>query len=226
MHNNKGVFAYYNSVYEIEHNPGFIKFNKNFIFNKDEIYCVCLCNEREDAGYPIQKRFRTHYKNEKLFFNNQVFLPDLMPEYNSVPNYPLWFGESENPMVDRKDINGDIYNYYNLFENTTVQFGIVLPEKGKIKVSLFNQLYELTYSYDEVVTKNVKNLKSNELKNGKLQSHPFTELNNILNTSIDSPIKNKDYIETAIIEYKNKIYNICLPYPIMYPNLLFAVSNN
>jgi len=223
MHNPSGIFKYNNNIYEIEHNPGYIKFNKQFTFNEDEIYLICLANEREEAN--VTKRIRTHYKNEKLLVNNKEFLPPLMPEYNSVLNYPLWFKEDEKAAIEKQDINGNTYNYYNLFENTTVQFGIILPKSCNLKVYLYNQNNELMYSYDEYITNNQKNLKSNEFINNKLQEHPFTEINNILNDDSKKQIKNDDFINYVVIKYDSKIYNIPMPYPIMYPNLIFGISN-
>lgn len=226
MHNPTGKLDYNGEIYNIEHSPGFIIFDKEYAIKNDEIYCICLANEREEASLPRNKRIRTHYKSEKLLFNDQIFLPAFLPEKNSVPNYPLWFNTFDVPKIDRRDTNGDTYNYYNLFENTTVPFGIVVPQKGKIKISLFNQNNELMYTFDENVDTNVRNLKSNELKEQKIGEHPFTELNNILNIEEDSQIENNDYIETVIVEYKEKIFTIPMPYPLMYPNLIYAVSLN
>lgn len=226
MHNPSGKLKYDGQVYDIKHSPGFISFEEEYQIKDDEVYCICLANEREEESLPRDKRIRTHYKSEKLLFNNQVLFPALMPEYNSVPNYPLWFNSIETPRIDRRDINGDTYNYYKLFENTTVPFGIVVPKHGNIKVMLFNQNNELMYSFNEQVTTKVKNLKSEELKNKKLKSHPFTELNNILNIDEEKEISNNDYIETVVLEYDNRLFTIKMPYPIMYPNLLYTVSVN
>lgn len=224
MHNSSGHFKFNGRTYEIEHSPGFIDFDKIFKFNDNEIYCITLANEREDAH--ITDRIRTHYKNEKLFINNQILLPDLMPEYNSVPGYPLWFGEDEQPTVDRKDINGNQYNYYKLFENTTVQFAVIVPKSAPINIQLFNQKNELVHTYNEKLTTTVNNLKSNELKNGNLNSHPFTELNNILNIKQNDDIENNDMVTNILVEYNNYQYMIPLPYPLMYPNLIFGAAAN
>jgi len=226
MHNPSGKLNYNGQVYNIEHSPGFIMFDKEYSIEKEEIYCISLANEREEASLPRNVRIRTHYKSEKLLFNKQTLFPALMPEYNSVPNYPLWFNSNEIPKIDRRDTNGDTYNYYNLFENTTVPFGIIVPQRGKIKISLFNQENELMYTFDEYVDTNVKNLKSNELKEQKIAEHPFTEINNILNIEEDTQIENNDYIETVMVEYDEKIFTIPMPYPLMYPNLIYAVSLN
>lgn len=224
MHNSKGTFVYNNNKYNVEHNPGFIQFKKSYEIENDDIYLVCLANEREDAGFPKDKRFRTHYKNEKLFFNKQVLLNALMPEYDSVQNYPLWFEEDEVPRFDRKDINGNTYNYYNLFENTIVQVGIVIPDSSKAKVMLFDEKDQLRYTFDEYIDYESKYLKSNELLAGELGNHKFTEISNILNTKLDEQIPNESYINSMMIESNGKMYSFELPYPIMYPNLISGVA--
>jgi len=225
MHNPNEVFKYNGDIYTIKHNPGYIRFNKDYTIThtNNEVYIVTLANEREEAN--IKERIRTHYKSEKLFFNKKLFFPDLMPEYNSVPNYPLWFGKDEMPRAKREDINGDTYNYYNLFENTTVPFGIIVPKSGNIKLYLYNQKNELMYTYEENIFTRPKRLKSNELKQGQLNSHPLIEINNILHeVGKEEPINN-DYINTVVLEYENELYQIPMPYPIMYPNQIFGVSN-
>lgn len=224
MHNNKGYFQYNNHLYNVEQVPGFINFNKEFSIKDNEIYLVCLANEREEANFPKEKRFRTHYKNEKLLFNEQVFLKALMPEYNSVPNYPLWFAEDEVPRFEKKDINGNTYNYYNLFENTIVQFGIIIPKAGDITVELYDEKEQLRYTFNQYVDKNSKYIKSKELLNNELLPHPFAEINNILNTKIDSQIPNNNYINSVVVYKENLTYMFELPYPIMYPNLIAGVS--
>lgn len=224
MHNSKSTFFYDGNIYSSEHNPGYIQFSKRYKFLENEIYCICLANEMDDAEMPVNKRIRTHYKNEKLFFNKEVFLRDLMPEYNSVPNYPLWFNKGDAPYINRLDINGDTYNYYNLFENTVVQIGLVLPRKGDITVKLFRNDNELAYSYHETIDLKPKYIKSDELKSGRLIEDPFVEIGNILHKDTENQIENNLYITNMIIEYENKSYNIKLPYPAMYPNLISVVS--
>lgn len=224
MHNSSGIFHYAGENIKIKHNPGFINFTKNYEFINDEVYFVCLANEREDAGYQKNFRVRTHYKNEKLLFNESIFLEALMPEYNSVPNYPKWFEEDEIPRFDRQDINGETYNYYNLYENTIVQMGIVIKNGGKIKLQLFNEKDELKYTFESVVSSVPKLLKSNELLKGELNEHKFTEVNNILNLKLDEQIENNSYINTLVLEVGEKTYSFELPYPLMYPNLISAVS--
>lgn len=224
MHNSKGTFVYNNVSYKINHNPGFIKFRKEYKIIDDEIFLVCLANEREDAGLPKNERVRTHYKNEKLYINKDILLESLMPEQNSVPNYPLWFAEDDIPRIERKDENGNTYNYYNLFENTIVQMAIVVNKASRIKINLFDENDELKYSYEQSLNSKPKLLKSKELLANKLNSHPFTEVNNILNLKIDEKIPNNNYINSIVIEKDGKTYSFELPYPMMYPNLITGVS--
>lgn len=224
MHNGKGTFVYNNIVYKINHNPGFIKFKKEYEIKDNEIFLVCLANEREDAGLSKNDRVRTHYKNEKLYINKDILLEALMPEQNSVPNYPLWFAEDDVPRIERKDENGNTYNYYNLFENTIVQMAIVVNKATNIKINLFDENDELKYSFEQLLNSKPKLLKSKELLTNKLNSHPFTEVNNILNLKIDEQIPNNNYINSIVVEKDGKTYSFELPYPIMYPNLITGVS--
>lgn len=222
MHNPSGIFQYGGDTYRIEHIPGYISFEKRYDIAQDEIYIVCLANEREEAN--LSTRIRTHYKNEKLLFNNNIFLKALMPEYDSVPNYPLWFGKDEVPAIGKKDINDETYNYYRLFDNTTVQCGIILPYSSEIEIYLYDQNNTLKHTFKEQVDTVPKYLKSNELKSGNFNTHDFTEIDNILNETNDQ-IENNNIIKTMLIKFNNNFYIINLPYPIMYPNLICGVSN-
>ncbi|MFX4155188.1 hypothetical protein ACOL23_09590 [Aliarcobacter butzleri] len=224
MHNSKGKFIYEGNSYDIEQNPGYIQFSKKYKIEEDDIYCVCLANEMDDAEMPVSKRIRTHFKNEKLFYNKDILLRDLMPEYNSVPNYPLWFNEGDIPFIDREDLNGNLYNYYNLFENTVAQVGLILPRSGTISIMLFDQKNQLVYTFKEEVTTTPRYLESEELKSGKLNKHPFTEIGNIVNPSTDNPIENNNYITNMIVAYNEDYRKISFPYPVMYPNLISAVA--
>lgn len=224
MHNSSGIFSYDGNSYKIEHNPGYINFTKDLEIDENEIYVICLANESDDAGFSIDKRFRTHFKNEKVLFNNEILLKALMPEYNSVPNYPLWFNEGDYLVMQKFDINGNTYNYYNLHENSVVQVGIILPKSAEIEIMLFNSKNDLKYTYKESVNSTCNYLESNELKNGELKSHPFTEVNNILNLDINNQIDNDEYITHMVINHKGKLHNIKFPYPFMYPNLLAGVA--
>ena len=147
-----------------------------------------------------------------------------MPEYNSVPDYPVWFNEGDVPRFNRTDENGNTYNYYHLFENTVVQIGIVFPNTGEVRIRLFNSLNELKYTFEEIIETTPKYLKSNELKENIISAHPFVEVNNILNLDVNNPIENKEYLTNMLIDYKDKSYNIKLPYPAMYPNLISVVA--
>ena len=124
----------------------------------------------------------------------------------------------------RQDINGNLYNYYNLFENTVVQNGLVFPKEGKVTIMLFNNNSELVYTFNDTVEKTPKYIKSDELKSGKLNEHPFTEIGNILNQSTEKPTNNDSFIANMIVVYNNKHFNIKFPYPAMYPNLISVVA--
>lgn len=224
MHNSKGKFNYEGQLYNIKHCAGFIEFKKDFKFIENELYVVCLANEREEAEYPIDKRFRTHYKNEKLLFNDKIFLKALMPEYNSVPGYPLWFNEDDIPRFNIPDEKGNRYNYYNLHENSVVQTGIVFPKVGDVQIMLFNSKNELKYIFNETIETEPKYIKSDELKANLINSHPFTEVNNILNLDVNEQIENNEYLTHMLIIYNDEQYTIQFPYPAMYPNLFSIVA--
>lgn len=225
MHNPSGQFEYNKVMYKIKECPGFINFAKRYFFgSKNEIYIVALANEREEAH--ITKRIRTHYKNEKLLYNGKIFLPALMPEYNSVPNYPVWFQDDDTPTVRKEDINGNTYNYYHLFDNTIIQLGLVFPTPGNVRIRLYGKNNELIYTFEEEITFLPKNLRSNELKQNLIKSHPFTEIGDILNESTENEIRNENIIKTIVIEYRNDLYVIAPPYPLIYPNLIFGVANH
>lgn len=224
MHNSKGKFIYEGNSYNIEQNPGYIQFSKKYKIEKDEIYCVCLANEMDDMEMPVNKRIRTHYKNEKLFFNKDILLRDLMPEYKSVPNYPLWFNDGDVPYVDREDINGNSYNYYNLFENTVVQVGLIFPKASDIVIMLFDQDNKLAFTFKEEVTDKPRYIVSDEVKNSTFNNHPFTEIGNIINQSTDKPTENNNYITNMIVVFNGEYRKIKFPYPVMYPNLISVVA--
>lgn len=225
MHNPSNKFQYNGKIYDSIHIPGAIDFTKKFQAKEDEIYIVMLANEREEAQ--LSKRVRTHYKNEKLTYNNQALLPALMPEYNSIPNYPLWFGDGDIPIAEREDINGEPYNYYHLFDNTVVQVGLIFPNEGVAKIKLFDKNNNLTHSFNsEIYADKPTRLVSQEELAGDFGGHPFTEIGNILNNVTDVELENNNYITNMTIEYADRIYLIPTPYPMMYPNLIYGVAVN
>ncbi|MBW6487538.1 hypothetical protein [Sulfurimonas sp.] len=225
MHNPSNKFQYSGRFYNSIHIPGFIDFKKHYNITDNEIYLVMLANEREEAH--SSKRIRTHYKSESLYFNNQLFLPALMPEYNSVPNYPLWFAEDEIPMVQREDINGSLYNYYHLFDNSVVQAGLILPREGEATVRLYDNNDNILYTFKQFFKNNTPmRLKSNEELQGSLSSHSFVEVGNILNDTEGEEKENNNYIANITIDYKDRVYLVPLPYPMMYPNLIYGVAAN
>lgn len=223
MHNPSPTFEYNKRLYPVVLNPGYLEFSKEYKFENDsEIYLVMLANEREEAH--LTSRIRTHYKSEKVMINQNVFIPSFMPEYNSVPNYPLWYGEGDTPAVEREDINGKQYNYYNLFDNTVVPLGIVFKNSGIATIKLFDQNDELCFTYKQEITQEIKHLSSNELKDKKISNHPFIEIGNILNEDVDDQVPNDMMITNIIIEYNGMVYKIPTPYPMMYPNLIYATA--
>lgn len=223
MHNSKNEFIYEGNIYKSKINNGFMQFSKKYKIEDDEVMCVFTANEMDDAGYEINKRIRTHYKNENILINDNILLKALMPEYKSVENYPLWFNEGDKAFIEREDINGKPYNYYNLFENSTIQTGIILQKEENIKIMLFDKNSELVYTFEEKAEKKPKYIKSKEFKNGELKDHDFIEVGNILNENIDNQIENSNYITEMIIQREKTSHKITFPYPMMYPNLISIV---
>lgn len=223
MHNPTGMFRYDGAIYKSEHIPGAIDFKKIYTIEDNKIYIVVLANERMEAH--LQERVRTHYKSERLDINAEQFLPALMPEYVSVADYPLWFAEDEIPMVQRDDVNGAQYNYYHLFDNSTVLTGLVFPAVGKAVIKLYDKHDKLLHTFNSLISNSgPTRLISNEEARGELSDHPFTEVGNILNNKEGVEIQNDNYISNMVVEYNNKTYLIPLPFPIMYPNLIYGVA--
>lgn len=223
MHNPSNKFQYNGKIYDSIHIPGYIDFNKDYKTDEEDIYVVMLANEREDAQ--LTKRVRSHYKSEKLTYNNEILLPPLMPEYDSVPNYPKWFLDEDTPILERRDTNGDLYNYYHLFENSVVQAGFIFPRKGKVTIKLYDKGDTLLHTYRKTISTTPSRLISVEEEIGEFNTHPFTEVGNILNDKDNIEIENNNFVTNIIIEYENKIYILPCPYPMMYPNLIFGVAN-
>jgi len=228
MHNPSLKFKYDNNIYTSSHIPGTINFKKKFNSNKNNIYIVALANEREEIWSGRKIKHRTHYKSDALFVDNKILLPALMPEYNSVPDYPLWFNKENDCKYKacyERQVKGssEQYNYYRLWENAIVQLGIIFPEPDEVEVFMYNNSGNLLYSYTSDITSTPKNLVSEKLKYNIVSGHPFAEVGNVLNLTKEQ-LPNKEFIDTMLINYKDEVYLIKMPYPFMYPNRLFAMS--
>jgi hypothetical protein len=230
MHNPKDVFFYKGESYKSEMIFGTIEFDKTYLTDKDSLHLVMLANEREEASANLLSlgapSARTHYKSEALKLNSSVLLPALMPEYNSLPAYPLWFNDDEHGGSCFSQ-NNDEYNYYNLWENAVVQIGIIFPAEGRATVRLFDNEGNLIFSYNEDITVSPKALISEEVKKGKVSKHLMLEPSGVIhsyaakpNTQMQSPL----YISSMLIEYAHKSYAVEMPFAFMYPNRIFGAA--
>jgi len=226
MHNPKGKFLYNNQLFNSSHIPGYIDYDKHLTVERNEILIVMTANERDELyNSPFETkvlRKRTHYKSVNLYCNDKILLPALMPEYNSVKNYPLWFKEGE-----AGEEGNTIYNYYKLWENAIVQIGLVFNSKSRAKIECFDKNAKKIYTYNFTPNTIPKQALSEEAKKGELNIHPFTEVDNVLNDQEDLEYANNNYIDYMIIYQNNNQYLIEMPYPFMYPNQIYTgLSNN
>lgn len=233
MHNPKNIFNYNGKSIVSTPIYGMIELDENIYTTKNEITLFFEANEREELFDLPKLRERTHFKAVELFINNKVLIPSLLPEKNDVPDYPTWFGsESEEGFctIDLKGgpKNDSIFNYYKLWENAVCGTGILLPSSAEIEIYLFNDSGEKLFSYKEIVTTEPKNLLSNEVKVNSFDAHILTEIDGKIYSQFE--IKTNDaYIKTnaitkMIIKYNEEYFNIPLPYPMPYPNRIYAMS--
>jgi len=221
MHNPRGKFLYNNLLFKSKHVPGYVNYNKKLYINDDEILLVMTANERDelyDSAFETRVlRKRTHYKSVNLLYNKKILLPALMPEYNSVKDYPLWFDVGEVGEEGNHE-----YNYYKLWENAIVQIGIIFKDLSKVKIQCFDKNGKRIYSYYFEPQLNATRILSFQEKKGDLNSHPFTEVGNVLNDEKDMNFPNDKYIDSMIITQGKKTYSIEMPYPFMYPNQIYV----
>lgn len=225
MHNPKENFNYRGVNVKSENIYGVIEFNDNISLNKNEMLSLFVANEREEM-YDLPKlRARTHFKAVPLYVDNKILIPSLIPEKNDVPNYPVWFGNDEGycDITKPKD-----YNYYKLWENAVCGGGFIFPTKGKVEIKLFNEENGLMFTFEETVSNEPKNLLSNEVKYEDFSRHLLAEVdggvysetnNNVLNSFVM-----RYAITKAIITKDGKTFTVDFPYPLPYPNRLYAMS--
>lgn len=219
MHNLTGKFYLDGQQFKSIQIPGYIEFDKQFNCDDTELYTFVTANEREDRNGSKTLMMRSHYKSVNLNINNSEFFPSIIPEKNDIPNYPTWYGTSENSN----------YNYYQLWENASINVGVVVPNKG---------LYEFIMLdiNDEVVTKNTHRISTQtsrlKLKDIRgvdvLKEHEFTELDgNVFSDSkpINDTLIRKNAIYKIIVKNQDKkVTTISLPYPLPYANRIFTKS--
>lgn len=212
MHNPTDKFLYDGKMIHSEKIYGFIDFNKTYNLAQNETLLVMTANEREEINPKRALLKRTHFKSVDLFLNNNLFIPSLMPEYNDVPDYPLWFGRNETScMASASD-----YNYYKLWENAIVNLGLVLGSKGAYTLYFINENSQIVFKKKVQVSSKVHNIHL-------LGSHPLTEVDGTVfaGVSDDEKIREKA-IDAIVIEKEGQKQYIKLPYLFPYINRIFV----
>ena len=169
-------------------------------------------NEREEINPSHVLLQRTHFKSVALFIDHTLFIPSLMPEYDDVPGYPLWFGKDEKPLIPQKSD----YNYYKLWENSIVNLGIVSGSKGIYKLYFTDKNEKVVFYKTIMVTQKVQNIKL-------IGTHPLREVDGTVydgSKSADETIRERA-VEGIIIEKEGKKLFFRLPYPFVYINRIF-----
>ncbi len=212
MHNPTDKFLYDGKIVKSDKIYGMIDFNKTYKLEYDETLLVMTANEREEVNPKRALLKRTHFKSVDLYIDDNVFIPSLMPEYNDVPNYPLWFGRDDKPcMADASD-----YNYYKLWENAIVNLGVIFGSEGKYTLHFINQNSQIIFKKEVQISSKSENIHL-------LGSHPLTEVDGTVFAGVleDEKIREKA-IDAIIIEKEEKKQYIKLPYLFPYINRIFV----
>ena len=213
MHNPKKVFYYDSQTVPSKKIYGIIDFDKTYRLREDEVLLVMTANEREEINPAKALLARTHFKSVALKADGDVLIPSLMPEHNDVPDYPLWFGADEKPIIPQKAE----YNYYKLWENAVVNLGLIFTHTGVVTL-YFTDHEEMIHFQKRVhVTKTVQHIKL-------LGTHPLTEADGTVYDGFamnDETIR-KRAIEGVIIEMDGTRRFVKLPYPMPYVNRIFV----
>jgi len=212
MHNPTDKFLYDGRIVKSETIYGMIDFNKTYNLTQNETLLIMTANEREEINPKRALLKRTHFKSVDLFIDNKVFIPSLMPEYNDVPNYPLWFGRNELAcMANKSD-----YNYYKLWENAIVNLGLVFGSSGKYTLYFINENSQIIFKKEVQISSKIHNIHL-------LGSHPLTEVDGTVfaGVSEDEKIREKA-IDAIIIEKEGQKQYVKLPYLFPYINRIFV----
>jgi hypothetical protein len=230
MHNPNDTFDYMDTPIKSIHLAGFIKMKKKYEIKEKEIYIFALANEREEFNPEYKLYSRTHYKSVELKINNKTLIPSMLPENNDLVMYPLWFQTKSDycGTMSMMDETYEGYNYYNIWENATVNLGIVVKGEGKFKLDWFNSETEKEFYYIEDLKKNkIVNITPHSYRSYQmLSTHPMAESNNEVWNNIpinDFEIINRSAVDIEI-NFKGETYYIDLPYPMPYINRIFVMS--
>jgi hypothetical protein len=215
MHNPTQRFLYEGVYYPSRPIYGLIDFEKRYTLQNDQILLVMTANEREEIDSRHMLLQRTHYKSVPLFANDLPLLPSTMPEKDDIPDYPLWFGSDEKPLLP--SMQG--YNYYRLWENALVNIGVIFPKEGSYKLHLIDATDKVQFSQSFHVKKEVTNLHI-------LGNHPLTEVDGKIYSdktdSIRDNIIKQKAITSMIIESRTQRFYVNLPYPLVYLNRIYV----
>lgn len=212
MHNPTEQFFYDGKIVKSEKIYGLVDFNKTYKLSEDETLLVMTANEREEINPKRVLLKRTHFKSVDLFADDKVFIPSLMPEYDEVPNYPLWFGRDDKPCTAHESD----YNYYKLWENAIVNLGLVFGSRGDYILHFINQNSQIIFKTEVQINTKRKNIRL-------LGSHTLTEVDGTIfaGNSDDEKIREK-VIDAIIIEKEGQKQYIKLPYLFPYINRIFV----
>jgi hypothetical protein len=212
MHNPSDYFLYEGRAVPSKKIYGLIDFEKSYRFSKEDVMLIMSANEREEINPAHTLLQRTHFKSVALFIDHTIFIPSLMPEYDDVPGYPLWFGKDEKPLMMQKSD----YNYYKLWENCIVNLGIVVGSKGKFRLYFTDKNEKIIFYKTVWISEKVHNIKL-------LGTHPLTEVDGTVyhgSESADKSVRERA-IEGIIVEKEGKRVFFRLPYPFVYVNRIF-----
>jgi len=221
MHNPSNIFSLDGKSTKSKHIPGWIDYYKQIELNNNEALLIVLANEREEKIEEKILYARTHYKSDALKINNKVLIPSMNPDKNDLSDAPLWF-----------DPNGDkqYCNYYEVWENASINIALVLPHPSNYLISFFNKNNKLIITKKINVSKEPMNIKFDKIKNIRINSYALTEIDG-------GAYKKKDMVDAdnkvvrdmaiykIIIQSESgDIIEIPLPYPAPYINRIYITS--
>lgn len=224
MHNPKNFFDYRGTAVPSADIYGVIDYNEDHFIKEDEIVLIMLANEREEINDLPTLNSRTHFKAVDLYCNEKVVIPSLMPEFDDVPGYPVWFTEGETycSVSAKKPKN---YNYYKMWENAICGTAIIVPFFGEVEVFLFNKDDDITFKYNGIVTEEPQQLLSDATKKSSFPDDLLAESNGTVYDYTDDE-KSDDEIRKLcahkiMIKKDSMIFVSTFPYPMPYPNRIY-----
>lgn len=227
MHNPKNFFDYRGTAVPSTAIYGVIDYDEQHFVNDDKIMLIMLANEREEINDLPTLNHRTHFKAVNLLCNDKIVIPSLMPEWNDVPGYPVWFtdGETYCSTSVKKPKN---YNYYKLWENAICGTAIIVPFFGDVEVFLFNEDGDITFKYHTVVSKEPQQLLSDATKQLSFPNHLLAESNGKIYDYTDDEKSDNEIRKLCahkiMVKKNTTIFVASFPYPMPYPNRIYIQS--